>query len=171
MEPHNLKKWKVELPSGCIGYFYTCARPGRSLGPDEPIPDSLVSEWVRGLPPGDEKIIISLLGRKKDRRRLSEFSHYTFCGAWDTEKERVDKLTLQDWLDEHHRNMKIMVLEHPTYDYDSPPIHHGALLAVEKDILSLLLEDRTIIVMDSGGIGRTGKVVEFLGASEVPVPC
>ena len=52
MEPLNLKCWEigVEPTSGLT--FFTCARPGRSLGPDNRVPDDVVSHgqvgrWAR----------------------------------------------------------------------------------------------------------------------------
>ena len=38
MEPINLKHWQFSDSSGNDAYFYTCARPGRSMGQDESVP-------------------------------------------------------------------------------------------------------------------------------------
>ena len=169
MEPYNLRRCELEIATNDSAYFYTCARPGRSLGPDEPVPDSVVSEWVNGLPPGAGKVIISLLGRRKNRRKLSEFFFYSFFGGWDTETERSVKPSFQEWLRAKHGNLDILVREHPTFDYDSPPVRLHVLRSVKEDILSFLSEGRTVIVMDSGGANRTTEVADYMNANTNPV--
>ena len=169
MEPCNLRRWKVSISPNCDAWFFTCARPGRSKGPDGDMLDDFVSSWVRGLPPGPNKVIVSLLGRKRDRKKLSEFSYYSFYGEWDKPSERNDKPSFQEWLHRHHKDLQILVCEHPTYDsdiYDPRPIHPIRLAAIERDVRRLISEGRTVVVMDSGGVGRTGEVCEYMKATE-----
>ena len=120
MEPFNLNRWELRDLQANVAYFYTCARPGRSHGPDDHVSEALISSWVLGLP-GSDTVVISLLGRKKDRRRLSEFSYYPFYDEWDEASERQGKLPFQEWLDREHQTRQIVVREHPTYDYDRRP--------------------------------------------------
>ena len=164
MEPCNLRRWKVSISPNCDAWFFTCGRPGRSKGADGDVLDDFVSSWVRGLPPGPKKVIVSLLGRKRDRNKLSEFSYYSFYGEWDKPSERNDKPSFQEWLDRHHNDLQILVREHPTYDDTDIP--SGTISAIATDVHELIKEGRTVIVMDSGGVGRTGDVVKYLKATE-----
>ena len=45
MEPLNLKCWEIGVEPSSGLTFFTCARPGRSLGPDNRVPDDVVSSW------------------------------------------------------------------------------------------------------------------------------
>ena len=94
MEPHRLRRWRIELRTGKPVYFYTCARPGRSKGANNFVPDSMVQQWVRGLPPGNVAVV-SLLGRKHGPEGLSEYSFYTFRSEYDDFSERKKRLTWQ----------------------------------------------------------------------------
>ena len=58
-----------------------------------------------------------------------------------------------------------MVSEHPTFDYRDS-IRLKTLEDVKADILKFLSMDRTIVVMDSGGVGRTRMVCDYIGAKE-----
>ena len=164
MEPHKLKKWKTDSPQGDIAYFYTCARPGRSGGPKGCVSDQIVSAWVEGLP-GPDTAIISLLGRKQGREGTSEFSYYSFSGGVDTSSERGSKPNFAEWLDAHHAERRILVREHPTYDYQ--PIPYERLTAVEAEICHLISLGRTVVIVDSGGESRTGKVCRHMKATLV----
>ena len=168
MEPYNLQRWRIDISPSQDACFFTCARPGRSKGGDNGVPDDLVSVWVRGLP-GPNTVIVSLLGRKNDSRRLSELSYYSFYGKADKSSERENKVSFQEWLDLHHEDLGILVCEHPTYDsytHDPCPIHPYKLAAIRRDIQQLITEGRTVVVMDSGGVGRTGEVCEYMKATE-----
>ena len=169
MEPINLKHWQFSDSSGNDAYFYTCARPGRSMGQDESVPQNLLSLWIDRLPDPTNLVIISLLGRKRNWQKLSEFSYYPFYGGWDTEREREDKPSFQAWLDEWHSNLKIQICEHPTYDYDRRDIPPVTLAAIERDVRELTTTGRTVLVMDSGGVGRTGQLSAHLKATKVPL--
>lgn len=162
MEPYRLKRWKIDISPDTI-YFYTCARPGRSKynykKKNNDVSDALVSTWVRGLPEPNTAIV-SLLGRKPDDG-TSEFSFYSFCGGWDTHLERE---TFQDWLDRLHGDLQIRIREHPTYDRCKIPLEK--LNAIAADVHKLTSEGRTVVVVDSGGVGRTGQVVKHMKAIE-----
>ncbi len=158
----NLKRWRS--PDGSL-QLYTCARPGRSKGKDQTIENKTVDEWVRGLPGGSNTVIVSLLGRKNGPGEKSEFSFYpAFYGDWDQPKERRGKISFQEWLDRHHKDRGISVVEYPTYD--AVPVPEATLRAVADGILRLLSESRTVILMDSGGQERTGRVCGHMGFVE-----
>ena len=167
-KPYMWRRWRVDTPSGSA-HFFTCARPGRS-GDDksktQKVRDETVHRWVRGLQKhcGPNMAIISLLGRKNGPEGESEFSLYTFCGGCDTSSEPRDSLIFQEWLDCHHKDLDILVLEHPTYDYKGIPTE--TLDAVKADIDELTSMGRTVIVMDSGGATRTYMVATHMGAKE-----
>lgn len=166
MEPFNLRCWKVNVAGEIEAIFYTCARPGRSLGPDVPVDDETVSTWVKGLP-GPNTAIISLLGRKGGLRGVSEFTFYSFCGGIDGPSERKCQMTFLEWLEHYHKDLGIILREHPTIDryaHRYHPIHPFRLARLAEDVLGLLSEDRTVVVMDSGGVGRTEEVCDFLNA-------
>ncbi len=163
MEPFKLRPWKISISPGCDARFYTCARPGRSKGPDGAVPDDVVSSWVKGLP-GPDTAIISLLGRKSDKNGLCEYSFYSFCGAWDRPEEPGRRPYFQEWLDQNHKELKILVRERPTYD--NRPIPSDTIKAIATDVHELNREGRTVVVMDSGGVGRTGDVVAYLRATQ-----
>ena len=168
MEPFNLKCWELRDSPDNVAYFYTCARPGRSHGQDDHVSETLISSWVVGLP-GKGTVVISILGRKKNRRKLSEFCYYPFYGEWDEASKRQRKPSFQEWLDQEHQTRQIVVREDSTYDYDRRPIPPFILNSVEGDVKRLLSEGRTVIVMDSDDVGRTGQICEHLGATEVPL--
>lgn len=164
MEPHRLRQWQVQLPSGRDVDVYTCARPGRPTGRRKPVPDSLVSTWVDGLPT-PRTAIISLLGRVNGDPWRSEFSVYTFCGGFDSHDDRANRPTFQEWLDARHAALQIQVCEHPTVDYEPVPL--GTLAAVAADFYDFADTDRTVVIMDSGGKSRTGQVCKHLNATRV----
>ena len=167
MEPFNLRCWKVNVAGEMDAILYTCARPGRSLGPDVPVDDETVSTWVRGLP-GPNTAIISLLGRKGGPRGVSEFTFYSFCGGMDGPSERKRKMTFLEWLEYYHKDRGIVLREHPTIDRYAhsyqliPPLR---LDKIAEEVLGLISEDRTVVVMDSGGVGRTQEVSDYLSAA------
>lgn len=163
MEPRMLRRWKPNSSSR-TGQLFTCARPGRSKGPDTTVPDDLVHRWVRGLPGTTNTIVVSLLGRKHGPDGLSEFYFYSFCGGFDLPSERRGRLSFQEWLNRWHKDRCIQVLDHPTYDFN--PIPEATLLAVTSDITNLLSAGRTVVLMDSGGDTRTKQVCKYLGFIE-----
>lgn len=169
MEPYNLRPWRLDAAPKGEATFYTCARPGRAAGPDGMVEDHTVSMWVEGLP-GPNKAIISLLGRKDGPKGVSEFSYYSFRGGMDTASERKGRMTFRQWLGYHHKNLGILLREHPTYDWDIYnylPIPPLRLAKIAEEVRSLLSDGRTVVVMDSAGIGRTKEVCGFLKATPV----
>lgn len=163
MEPHRLRRWKRPGPTEQLN-FYTCARPGRSKGNTGQVDDALVSKWARNLPGVPSTTIVSLLGRKPPPRDQSEFSFYSFCGGWDTPHERRGKPTFEQWLTRHHPSLKLEVLEHPTLDL--APIRAESLAAIAQDVNRLLEAGRTVVLVDSGGVQRSGQVCKHLGLVE-----
>ena len=174
-EPLNLRRWQLNNLSSNRPYFWTCARPGKSLGPDVSVPDPIVSQWVESVS-GPETVIISLLGRKMAWNGVSEYSYYTFHGPWDTPEERAGKPSFQEWLDQHHTGVGILVREHPTMDdLPDPIIPPQKIDAIAQDVEHFVAEHRTVVVVDSFGMSRTGLVVEYLRATPAPLgdhgPC
>ena len=158
----NLKRWRS--PDGAW-QFYTCARPGRSKGKHQFIEDKTVHEWIGDLPGGANMVIVSLLGRKNGPGGKSEFSFYPpFYGDWDQADERRGKISFQQWLDRHHKDRCIQVVEHPTYDGVRVP--EATLRAVACEVSRLLSAGRTVVLMDSGGQDRTGQVCRQMGFVE-----
>ena len=164
MEPHNLKRWRVVTSPKIIAHFFTCARPGRSKGPKGSVSDDLVSTWVRGLP-GPKTVVISLLGRKSGPKKRSEFSFYSFCGGFDTPSERGNQPTFQEWLDDRHEALQILLREHPTID--CPKVPYERLDAIAREVCDLIREGHSVVVVDSGGVQRTGAVSRHMNATEV----
>lgn len=160
MEPYKLRRWKVPLTTEGPSLF-TCARPGRSKGPNGPVKDDLVHRWVDNLPGGTNPALVSLLGSKHG---VSEFSFYSFCSQFDTPEERGRKPSFQEWLNRYHKDRGIRVFEHPTRDF--VPIPEDRLLSIKLEILRLLSEGRTVVVVDSGGETRTRMVCKYMGLIE-----
>ena len=106
----------------------------------------------------DGKISVSLLGRKPSGK--SEFSFYSFCGGWDTQEERQGKPTFQEWLTQHHPGLGLKVVEHPTVD--STTIPDASLASIKRDVRRILDSGLTVILVDSGGVQRTGRVCSAL---------
>ena len=97
-EPFNLRRWRMNNSSSDCPYFYTCAGPGRSLGPDADVPDHIVSQWVNSLP-GSEAVIVSLLGRKRlGTARVNTPTTHSM-GRWIPPKSgRVSHLSRNGWI-------------------------------------------------------------------------
>lgn len=138
--------------------MFTCARPGRSLGRrKKSIDDTAVLDWLRGLPaPETITVILSLLGHKRDGE--SEFKYYSFRSAHE---DRPDSPTFQQWLDRNTAEGRYVVVEHPTVD--TRPIDFHLMDKIVASILANLRLNRTVVVVDSGGVSRTGAVIRFLG--------
>lgn len=163
LKPYMMRRWRIG-PSPNSHQFYTCARPGRTGDPKSknvPVSDELVHRWILGLP-GPQTSIVSLLGSKPDG--LSEFSFYSFYGGFDIPSEHPRRLSFQEWLTKWHPDRNIEVREHPTCDFKAIPSE--TLDAVVSDITNLLTEGRTVVLIDSGGQTRTGRVCNYMGAAE-----
>jgi len=158
----RLKQWSVQCRTG-VAHFFTCARPGRSKGKNQHVSDKDVSRWVDGLP-GPRTAIISLLGRKGGPEGPSEFSFYSFFGGLDTAGERLNWPSFQEWLNNEHAALGILIKEHPTFDFCRIP--DETLQQVADDLSELLREQRTVVVVDSGGDTRTNMVCKYLSANE-----
>src|SRR6266481_5624420 len=94
LTPHRLRRWRIGTPPD-YGYFFTCARPGRSgnsASKSAQVPDDIVHRWILGLP-GSSSAIISLLGCKPDG--LSEVSFYSFYGGYDVATEHAGALSFK----------------------------------------------------------------------------
>jgi hypothetical protein len=119
------------------------------------VPDNVIVEWVRALPGGPSLTVVSLLGRKPSGK--DEYSFYSFFTRGSS---------LQRWLSEQDIGRDVCVVEHPTID--STPIPHNVLDAIAGDILRLVAEGRTVVLMDSGGVQRVGQVCRHLRAIQIP---
>lgn len=150
MEPHKKRRWRRKSSSDAI-LFYTCARPGRSKGRQGNVKDQIVDLWIKNLPQPNTTIV-SLLGTKPDG--TNEYSFYSF----------YPKETFQKWLDRRHGALGIRVIEHPTTDFS--PILEDDLKAIVADIERLLSEGRTVVLIDSGGETRSGKVCKHMDLVE-----
>jgi hypothetical protein len=154
MEPYRLREWKVP-----VGRLFTCGRPGRSKWKDAPkIPEDALHKWTQNLPEG-KLVIISLLGRKPDG--TSEYSFYPFHGGFDTNDGSP---TFETWLQKCCPGREIVVREHPTVDFQA--ISSETLQKISADIRNFLELGATVVLVDSGGETRTGKVCTSLGLQE-----
>jgi hypothetical protein len=158
-EPCGLIQWTADSEK-LNGQLFTCARPGRSLGRRKKIiDDAAVLLWLNGLPSTETvTVIVSLLGRKPNEQ--SEFSYYSFRGAHE---DRHGTPTFQEWLDIDSRTAvgKYIVVEHPTVDTQSIPVH--LLDEVVGAVVANLRGTRTVVVVDPGGVSRTGAVIRHVG--------
>jgi hypothetical protein len=161
MEPYKLRHWRRGSSPDQIS-FYTCARPGRSKGKTGSVPDSIVDKWVKGLPGSAKITIVSLLGRKPDG--LSEFSFYSFSGAFETPEERGKRPLFQDWLAGRHKERDIEIVEYPTIDFK--PLESELLVTVSTQIGLILMSGRTVVLVDSGGETRASQVCQHAGLIE-----
>lgn len=149
MEPFKLRKWRV--PSGA---FFTCARPGRSHGKGLEVAEKEIHRWVKGLHLEKGSVIVSLLGKKQNG--MSEYRYYPFRGGWDPVTSHP---TFQKWLDLEYPALGLLVIEHPTIDYeDVPP---ATRIAIGKDVVTHLKQGKTVVLVDSGGEARTDQVARL----------
>jgi hypothetical protein len=163
LKPYMLKRWRLDTQPQPL-WFFTCARPGRTGNPaskTSSVSDDVVHRWVLGLPQ-PRTAIVSLLGRKPDG--TSEFSFYSFYGGLDLPSDRPGCLSFQTWLDTWHSALSIVVREHPTCDFR--PVSPETLKTVSMDINDLASAGRTVVLIDSGGVTRTGIVCRHISAVE-----
>jgi hypothetical protein len=161
MEPYRLRRWRSRTGNFSI---HTCGRPGRSKGPDAPVGDEVVDKWIKGLPGDGGIAIISLLGRKNGPNGDSEFKFYSFHGRWDSPSECRSRPSFGEWINGRGFIRSIEVIEHPTFDFK--PIPDETLDAVSKDIYRVLDQKLSVILIDSGGQTRTGRVCAFMNFLE-----
>lgn len=93
-----------------------------------------------------------MLGKKPNGS--SEYSFYSF----------YPRETFQAWLDRHHADLSLEVVDHPTIDFQKIPPE--VLETARTDIIRFLEEGRTVVVVDSGGETRTGQLCRYLGFVE-----
>jgi hypothetical protein len=134
--------------------FHTSARPGRpEMGPKADVPDHLVHEWVRGLPTqGRPVTILSLLGHKDNGK--PEWTYYSFYRQGRS---------FQAWLDQHYSDLNVSIIQHPTID--GRPLQKEVLEKVATCLSALLCCGQSVVLMDSGGVQRVGKVCKHVGAT------
>ena len=141
--------------------FFTCARPGRKYSSVDPVPDDMVRDWLRNVCAlGSEPAIVSLLGRKPDG--TSEYAFYSFFGGFDRPEEHRGELSFGEWLSK--MAPAVSLHEHPTVDFQAIPA--PTLDEIAIDVRTLISRGRTVVVVDSGGETRTGRVCKELGAKE-----
>lgn len=114
-------------------------------------------------PAREAAVIVSLLGRKPNGK--SEFSYYSFRGGFDRPSERPGFLSFQQWLDSRYGPGKHLVLDYPTVDTEQ--LSPDMLDEVSAKVLALVSEGRTVVVVDSGGVGRTGRVCHHMGLRQL----
>jgi hypothetical protein len=119
---------------------------------------SVIDEWVSGLPAAVRLHVVSLLGRKPNNGP-SEFEPYPFR----SEPETNDKPTLREWLTQHYEG-RLIAHEFPTVDTE--PIPDDFLRAIRARIQTLLNEGCTVVVVDSAGFSRTGRVCREMSFRE-----
>jgi hypothetical protein len=163
LKPYMLRRWRIGKFPNCH-YLFTCARPGKDGNPASKyatVSNETVHRWVLRLP-GQKAALVSLVGCKPDGQ--SEFSFYSFYGGFDREAENAGRMSFQQWLDRWHGDLAIVLREHPTWDFR--PVPTEVLSWIAEDVMRQFLEDRVVIIFDSGGQTRTGQVCKYLGAVE-----
>ncbi len=165
-EPSKLKQYQSRT-APLAGRLFTCARPGRSLGRKvSSISDEVVAAWVAGLPQSDQLHIVSLLGTKPNG--LSEYSYYSFRGGHESSVQHSNSATFQEWLNERFGLGRFVVVDFPTIDTE--PIEPTVLTDICRTVTSLLAASADVLLVDSGGEGRTGKVGATLHMTPFAVP-
>ncbi len=164
-EPLRLIEYRSrKAPFG--GRLFTCTRPGRSLGAKvSQIDDAIVKAWVNGLPQLRPLYIVSLPGSKPQPSGISEYSFYSFRGGHEPADQRPTSITFQKWLDLHFGKGSFIVVDFPTVDTEAIDVSY--LFTICAAVRSLLEASANVLVVDSGGVGRSGKVYASLSAS----PC
>ncbi len=125
------------------------------------MPDGWVVDWVNGLPAVGDVAIVSILGCKKDG--ISEFSYYSFRSCFDD--DRKDSPTFQEWLDEKFGVGRYHGFEYPTVDTVDSSME--TLLQVAERVRASIEAHHTVVVVDSGGVSRTGAVGRSMGFTAV----
>jgi hypothetical protein len=107
------------------------------------------------------------LGRKAEPNPISEYSFYTFRGGHELLDERPGTVTFQHWLDVRFGSGTFVVIDFPTVDTEK--VDPSQLSCICDCIGTLLSAGASVVVVDSGGFGRTGKVCATLGAKAISV--
>ena len=152
-EPLHLKRWPAVK-----GQLYSCARPGRGTnGKDvRQVDAAVLKRWLNHLPSASSLQIISLLGEKapgaSGRRGTSEFTYYPFRSC---HCEADGRPTFQEWL--ISESTSHIVHEFPTLDrlpLQPRKMRDAAVCCVRE----LLERGMAVVVVDSGGVQRTGEL-------------
>jgi hypothetical protein len=152
-EPYRLWEWHPKAIRAASGRLFTCARPGRGIFSTKKVaigPET-IGLWVDGLPTARPLHLISLLGQKPDG--YSEFGFYPFRSR----HEVGDKPTFQEWMDQRYIG-RFAIYEFPTID--TLKIPEDIFEAIKHLVAGLLADHRTVMIVDSGGYSRSGKVCE-----------
>jgi hypothetical protein len=150
--PYMMKRWRRKSVPEAVP-IYTRARPGRQLGSRAAVPDSEVMRWLDELPKHRPLSIISLLGRKPDG--MDEHAFYSFR----------DASGFRTWL-ESKLEPPIHLLTHPTIDFNL--VSQETIGAINTDLERELSLGRTVVIVDSGGVQRTGQICRSLQLVEDP---
>lgn len=150
--PYMMKRWRRKSAPDAIP-VYTRARPGRQLGSRSPVSDSEVLRWLDEMPKHKPLSIISLLGRKPDG--MDEHSFYSFR----------DAAGFGRWLDAKSKGA-IHLFRHPTTDFK--PVTPETIDAIKTDLDRELSLGRAVVIVDSGGVQRTGQICRSLQLIEDP---
>jgi hypothetical protein len=155
-EPINLREWVAPYGSRPVGRLFTCGRPGRAtLGlAYVAVSVDIMDLWVSGLPRAEVLHIVSLLGWRK--KGNSEFGYYPFRSC----EEPGPGPTFEEWLNKRY-SQRFIVHELPTADHQGIPPE--TLDRAKCQLLSLLEQRQTTIVIDSAGAERTVRVCEAIG--------
>lgn len=150
-EPRNLRQWPTSE-----GHLYSCGRPGRGENgrSKRKVSEPTLRLWLDNLP-ASELQIVSLLGWKPDRQDNqghSEFTYYPFRSCTDCSDGRP---TFQAWLTAEGRCHTVH--EFPTIDLRPLTPETTASQAV-RHVRELLHSGLTVLVVDSGGVERTGEL-------------
>lgn len=158
-EPCNLREWRVDS-----GRLLTCGRPGRGKysGSKKKIPIDVIDAWADGLLEAGCRQIVSLLGWKA--HGLSEFSYYPFRSCEEASDPTDPKSTFQEWLNARC-GLRFFVREFRTID-DPDKITAESVTVIKDCVLDLLGRGHTVVIVDSAGVQRTGKIRDALGASD-----
>jgi hypothetical protein len=150
--PYMMKRWRRRSAPEALP-IYTRARPGRQLGKRVPVPDFEVARWLGEVPKHRPLSIISLLGWKRDG--MDEHAFYSFR----------DASGFKAWL-ENTPGRDVQLFHHPTTDYIS--VSQETIDAIKTDLERELSLGRAVLIVDSGGVQRTGQVCRSLQLVEDP---
>lgn len=157
-EPLRLQEWPAPT-----GRLYSCARPGRGANGTKrkPVDATVLKKWLENLPAADPLHIISLLGRKADG--MSEFVYYPFRSCEDADDGRP---AFQEWL--RAEGARHIVHEFPTIDR-LPLQPEDARDRALKRTRELLTAGEAVLIVDSGGVQRTGALCNLVLESETRI--
>ena len=124
------------------------------------IPNHVVVSWVEGLPLS-VNVIVSLLGQKPDGS--SEFKFYSHSVAAGSNGVLA---SFEDWIRALVPNRPLKVVEHPTIDMQ--PLSTDTLIKIGATVGGCLADGDGLVIVDSGGVTRTGAVCAYLRAQRHP---